>query len=562
MTTGRLKSETCRCVSIGVRVLCLVIIAGNLRAQHDHFQVGYVPSEILSRAIPLREGIGAFHEAVSTLSPKAQLFYDQGQAYLHSYMWIEAAQSFHQALRFDSKLAMAYVGLSYAYSPIDFGAAQDALTSAMPMVRGISDRERRRVDIRRLQLEAMLHPQNATMLAAFREALDEALHGNPTDSELLLLRGNAEEPTPFGDGQGCVVSAIPYYQKVLELSPQNFAAHHYLAHCYENSGNNAEALKHAREYARLAPMVPHALHMLGHELRRNGEIEAAIKQFRRADRLEVVSAATENTPAFLNWHHAHNLGLLADCYQSLGQIKAAEATLRKEIELPVFTDYAMLARSNWTMFLLARKRFTEARDAAEQLQKLPSPLAQISGHALAGQADLFLNNSVRASRELRSAENAAKDLSSQDMAALRPYILALSIELQLTAHTPDQASVEHLIRRELANNNPDAWGQADFQLGLVAALAGQSDEWEIAKMVSQAMLAHDPAYAGSHFAVALVAEHDNDNEVADREFAAAAKLWNSSDPGFAELTCIQVRTRKQQRPASSKLQNRVSPGLQ
>src|SRR5271169_6147983 len=73
-----------------------------------------IPAELLERPLPLRHGIGHAHEAVTTSSADAQAFYDQGLAYLHSYVWIEAARSFHQALRLDPKLAMAQLGLSYA----------------------------------------------------------------------------------------------------------------------------------------------------------------------------------------------------------------------------------------------------------------------------------------------------------------------------------------------------------------------------------------------------------------------------------------------------------------
>jgi len=52
---------------------------------------------------------------VSTSSPDAQAFYDQGLAYLNSFVWIEAARSFHQALRLDPSLGMAQLGLSDAY---------------------------------------------------------------------------------------------------------------------------------------------------------------------------------------------------------------------------------------------------------------------------------------------------------------------------------------------------------------------------------------------------------------------------------------------------------------
>lgn len=92
-------------------------------AQHEGHAgqevIGYVPREILEQPVKLRPGIGRVHEPVTTSSPEAQGFYDQGLAYLYSFVWIEAARSFHQALRLDPKLAMAYLGLSYSYSGLE-----------------------------------------------------------------------------------------------------------------------------------------------------------------------------------------------------------------------------------------------------------------------------------------------------------------------------------------------------------------------------------------------------------------------------------------------------------
>ena len=68
---------------------------------------GYVPSSVLTRPVPLRSDIGNAHEAAGTASSKAQRYYDQGLGYLDSYVWIEAARSFHEALRLDPGLTLA-----------------------------------------------------------------------------------------------------------------------------------------------------------------------------------------------------------------------------------------------------------------------------------------------------------------------------------------------------------------------------------------------------------------------------------------------------------------------
>src|SRR5688572_3798901 len=65
--------------------------------------MGWVPQAILERPVPLRAGVGNAREKVTTASADAQAFYDQGLNCLHGYVWIEAARSFHRALRLDPK---------------------------------------------------------------------------------------------------------------------------------------------------------------------------------------------------------------------------------------------------------------------------------------------------------------------------------------------------------------------------------------------------------------------------------------------------------------------------
>src|SRR5262249_45654833 len=156
----------------------------------------------LERPVTIREGVGREHDPVTTTSGEAQAFYDQGVAYLHSYVWIEAARSFHQALRTDPSLAMAYVGLSRADSGLeDPEAASSALSKARDLAPGASPRERRRIALRAKQIDAMQDFGNASKLIEYRKAIDEALVADPNDVELWLIRGNAEEPTAAGRGQ-------------------------------------------------------------------------------------------------------------------------------------------------------------------------------------------------------------------------------------------------------------------------------------------------------------------------------------------------------------------------
>src|SRR5688572_26513638 len=252
-----------------------------LQGQHAAHVVPIVPQSLLERAVPIRNGIGAVHDDAGTKSKQAQAFYDQGLAYLHSFVWIEAARSFHEALRHDPSLALAHVGLSYCYVELSKPAeAKKASATAQALAAKADDHVKRHVEARALQMAAEDAPRDASRLAAYRKSLEAAIAAFPNDVEMLLKRGMAESPDPAERGQGSVLASVPFYERALKVSANNFPARHYLAHAFENNGRMKEAVDAAAAYASQAMNVPHARHMHGHELRRSGRITEAIAQFR------------------------------------------------------------------------------------------------------------------------------------------------------------------------------------------------------------------------------------------------------------------------------------------
>jgi tetratricopeptide (TPR) repeat protein len=527
-------------------------------ASHEgHTHIGWLSADILERPVSQQQGIGKIHEAVSTKSARAQIFYDQGLAYLQSYVWVEAARSFHQALRSDPQLAMAYVGLSYAYSPMDFAAAADALAKAQALSEHMSARERQRVHIRGLQLQAMASSGNAEgggAFAAFKQSLDDALAEFPGDEQFLLLRGNAEEANPFGDGQGCVASAIPFYEKALATSPGNFAANHFLIHCYENSGRPQEALKFARLYVSAAPEIPHAHHMYGHVLRRTGGMLEAIAQFKAADTLELEYFKKNNFPPTVDWHHPHNLGLLASSYQFLGKMKLAESLYRRAGSLTPHSDFDAFNRKDLCEFLLDRARYAEALAAARALADSSFPLARSAGHSLAGSALLGLNKPEEAAHELELAENEAAPLPPAEGPAARLPIAMLRANLLMVQRSPEASPLlQRIAKRIVAENGPDAWIQGLYELERIHRAARMLGDWEVATQFAQLMVERAPEYAGAHYAMALCAQHDGDKQRAETEFALAGKRWANADTDLFEMRDLRQKSRSSlpQKPAAS-----------
>jgi tetratricopeptide (TPR) repeat protein len=522
-------------VSLGLGVILLFGAGSPLAAQHEDHQlkeaIGWVPKELLERPLPLREGIGKLHEEVTTSSPQAQAYYDQGLAYLHSYVWIEAARSFHQALRQDPSMAMAYVGLSDAYiGLLDVPSAVDMVEKAKSLSARGSDRERTRITLRALQMNYLVDSGDVKKYFAYREALNDAVTGNPNDAWLWILRGFADEGTPTAHGQGGGVDTIAFYQTALRLAPDNFAAHHYLAHTLENHGPPEEALKETEIYVRAAPAIPHAHHMHGHDLRRTGQTEQAIEEFLKAEELEANYYHSENIPPQLDWHHAHNLQLLAMSYESLGQLKAAEAAFRKAFTLPVYTDFADYNRKAWPEFLLDHDRASEAMESAHELINSEWPMARFAGHTLAGRAQLATGHVDEAKNELTLAERETEHIQAAVLKSLNDSVL-LRAEIMLHERSLEEGNrlMEATMKEIAAVTGPDAWSEALFQIEYIARVAREAGDWMLAEAAARQMISHDPSYAGGYLALALADKHKGNAPGAAQEFATAQRLWSKAD---------------------------------
>jgi len=522
--------------------------------QHALHSIPSVPQELLERPVTLRTGIGVVHDDAGTKNAEAQRFYDQGLAYLHNYVWIEAARSFHQALRLDSQIALAHVGLSYAYIELNKPAqAREAITTAQALsVKSAQsvDHIKRHVDARALQMAAEDAAGDPSKLAAYRKALDAAIAAFPTDVEFLLLRGIAESPDPADRGQGSVLGSIPYYERVLKRSEPSvpsvalgrWPAQHFLAHAYENAGRIKEAEASAAAYAAQNPGVPHAVHMHGHELRRLGRITEAIARFEAADKLQRDYLAREKIAAELDWHHAHNLDLLAASYQYVGQVKKAETLLKQSFNLPTNLLVQAVNKREWPAFLIARNRPAEALAAAQQLLAHPNLVVQATGHIEAGFAQLAMNrpadaaaSSNAALKSLRSAQGA------QGLAAIALEALQGEYLLRTAQRDKGRQVMERAAQKWRGLPGPDAWTQSLFRLEALARSARNVGDWVLAARLAQLMLEHDPNYAGTHYALALVAQHDANTATARREFDLALKAWANADRELPELAIAMKR---------------------
>ena len=495
-------------------------------------------ADIVQRPVTLRSGIGRVSERVTTSSPQAQSFYNQGVAYLHSFVWIEAARSFNQALRADPNLALAHVGLSEALG--ELGRSEDARAAArraQALAPAVTDRERVRIELRTGQIEAASHRENASLQAAYRGRLDAALARFPDDVELLLLVGRAQDPSAGGHGMGAGSGSLTFYQRALERAPDYFAVHHYLIHAHENTRRIDLALVHAERYAKEASAVPHAHHMYAHVLRRADRLDQALAEFETADRLELAYFKAEQIPPEFDWHYRHNLDLLAMTYQYAGRIAAAEQVFRRSFELPAANGLGRNPNSKeWPAFLLARGRADEALRVSRTLSADPEPLAAAIGH-------LFVSRALQALKQLEAAAEAG-NAALRQMKAAGPMGGTLVPEFELTqgeyllrAGQLDRARamLRGAASKLGAQSGPDAWVQTLFSLEETSRVAREVGDWTLAEEFAEAMRAYDETYAGTHYALGLVSEHKGNRGAARTAYATAVRRWAAADRTLPEL---------------------------
>ncbi|HEY6352640.1 MAG TPA: tetratricopeptide repeat protein [Candidatus Angelobacter sp.] len=520
--------------TVHVLVLACALPTGSLLAEtcQDHapkqtVRIRAVPAPILSASIALQPGIGNAHENITTSSPQAQAYYDQGLSYVYSYDWIHAARSFRQASRLDPRLAMAYLGLSYVHSALgNDGLAGEMVIKAKQLASHASAGEHVRIALREKQLQAMEDERKGHASSVFVTALDEALASDGQNVNLLLMRGVAAEGYASGIGQRGRQESIGYYEKVLKLEPDNAAAHHFLIHANEMVNNVPEAVKHAEIYERLAPSVAHAHHMYGHDLRRTDHVPEAIAQFEEANRLEEANYHAEPVTLLYDWNYRHNLNLLGATYAQAGLRAAAEKTFRKLAELRTIGPADDLYKARLAMFLLHEGRSRETVIAASALRDSEFAVGRLLGHALAGSAFARLRNVQQTMLELSLAEKEAASLDPAWHALVASNIEILRAQADFLKGERVRASArlhqEAVQVRGLPGS--DAWSDAMFQLRLIGEIAIEAGDWELARFAAQQLLDHAPLYAGTHSLLARLAEHDGNAPLAMRESQRVKQL--------------------------------------
>ncbi|MHB1844019.1 MAG: hypothetical protein ACYCWW_04170 [Deltaproteobacteria bacterium] len=269
----------------------------------------------------------------STCQARAASDLTRGVWLLDSFWFDEAERAFRAAEANDPGCSLAFWGEALSHDhplwsppgPSDIRAGLAAAERALALAHGARERG--------LAEAALLLYRDAAERGARARAQAylarmERLHAElPGDLDIacqdaLALLGAA---TPGDPSDALQRRAAAILGEVLQRSPDQPAALHYLIHADDDPAHAKEALSAARRYGQIAPAVPHALHMPSHIYGQLGLWDDVIASNVAAFAAQEAWVAREKLPpAKRGWHE---VGFLIYAYLQKGDLGTARALL-------------------------------------------------------------------------------------------------------------------------------------------------------------------------------------------------------------------------------------------
>ena len=266
-------------------------------------------------------------EFETSCDASAEADINNGVAHLHHMMYDVSAQAFAAAAEADPECAMAHWGLAMTqlhplWAPPteeEVQKGRDAVAKARSVG---SEDERERAYIEAIGAFFETDGDFPTRLAAW-EAKQRTVYEKHLDDEdagafsalaKLAVASKSDKTFAANKEAGALV------EKLHAEHPEHPGLFHYTIHAYDNPVLAEQALDAARGYDKLAPEVPHALHMPSHIFVRVGEWEDVADWNRRS----AAAALKHSSGGLTTMHYPHAIDYLV--YARLQQGRDDDAT--------------------------------------------------------------------------------------------------------------------------------------------------------------------------------------------------------------------------------------------
>ena len=511
-------------------------------------------------AFPLVEGLGAHAHRITTSSPAAQRYFDQGLNFLFGFNQTSAIKSFQEAARLDPDCAMAHWGIALANGPhINFpmvpppaaeaawkelGLAQAAAKHATPLERALIDALAARY----------ANPQPADRSAldkAYADAMRKVWQQFPGDTDAGVLFAEAlmdlrpwDQWTPAGAPEPGTDEIVATLDGVLKLDINHPFANHLYIHALEASPHPERALAAADRLLGLQPGLPHNVHMPSHIYIRVGHWQQAVDSNLMAVAAQHRFHGRVGPPqGLLPVYNAHNEHMLAYAAMMTGQSALAISHIRALTTIfpdDFLKNFAFVADGFMPMPLEVLVRFGHWDEVLAEPDSFPAnmPFSHAFRHAaraiaFAAKGDMKSARAEEAAyaetaKQIPAEAEVGKNLASAVLAVITPMITG---EIALREKRTDEglASLRLAMKAEDALNYsepPDWLIPVRHSLGAALLRLGRAPEAEQIYREDLARLPDD-GWALFGLGEALMLQHHMDEAAAVR--ARFTKIWARAD---------------------------------
>jgi peroxiredoxin len=421
----------------------------------------------------LMEGMPKIHFPVTTASPEAQKFIEQGIGQLHGFWYFEAERSFRQAAMLDPQCAMAYWGMAMA----NLGnqkRAKGFIAEAVKRKEPATDRERLYINALNEYLKEEGKKKERSQ--ALAKAFERILYQHPDDLEAkaflaLQLWKNESE--------GVKIESFLAYDALLgeifAAEPMH-PAHHFRIHLWDRE-RPEKALQSAALCGQTSPGIAHMWHMPGHTYSNLKRYHDAVWQQEASARVDHAYMMRDRVLPDQIHNFAHNNEWCIRNLMHIGRVGDAVALARNMCELPRHPEFNTLSRRGSAA--LGRERLIDVLLAFEQYDELialadtsylePTDIEaqQLRLHKALGSAFYRTGRAIDGDRLRVHAERNLESLLAQQQLAVD------AAKAKAVAENKDEKEIEKAVaeaRKPLAESIRQ-WQQAADQLAGDAAAA-------------------------------------------------------------------------------------------
>lgn len=278
----------------------------------------------------------------NSCNPEVHETLNSSVALLHHMMYMQAEKEFKKVVEMDPKCPMAYWGIAMTlFHPLWAPPSKDELSRGQAAVQKAKElmpntqREQMFISAVEAFYDGWDSVDHNTRISAWSEGQKALFDKYPNDVDssafysLSLLATAPKKDKEFKNQE----KAGEVLENMMKAAPQHPGLFHYTIHAYDNPKLAKKAVSVARGYDKIAPKVPHALHMPSHIFVRLGFWPETIDWNIRS-----AEAAEEQSEDEMSLHYIHAVDYLVYAYLQQGRYEKVQELLEKVNSIEKYQD--------------------------------------------------------------------------------------------------------------------------------------------------------------------------------------------------------------------------------